>query len=131
MLRLPCHAMPCLRGAEAALVAGAARAHGRSVPDVPPGGRSRQHDGAGTVCGCVGATAPDQEPWLKQLLNITPLLASLSRWGVLISGLFTPPIERGAWSSAMMNRMLVSWPWQRSVPGKEGRMKLSSCGSGL
>ena len=50
-------------------------------------------------------TAPDQEPWLKQLLKSTPCLANLSRFGVLISGLFTPPIERGAWSSAMMNRI--------------------------
>jgi hypothetical protein len=33
-------------------------------------------------------------------------LANLSKFGVLISGLFTPPIERGAWSSAMMNNTL-------------------------
>jgi hypothetical protein len=39
-------------------------------------------------------TAPGHDPWLKQLLKRTPCLANLSKLGVLISGLLTPPIDR-------------------------------------
>ena len=40
-------------------------------------------------------TAPDHEPWLKQWLKRVPCWAKRSKFGVLISGLLTPPIERG------------------------------------
>ena len=40
------------------------------------------------------------------MLKSTLRLASRSRFGVLTYGLLTPPMERGAWSSAMMNRTL-------------------------
>ena len=49
-------------------------------------------------------TAPDHDPWLKQLLKAVPRLTNESRFGVLISLLPNAAIVVGAWSSLMMKR---------------------------